>query len=313
MPGSSDPPESRSFVALAASLASLGLDGDVGPEGARECGVLTPPPVPGPLEAWAFRAGRKPVVFLTVRPGDVAPTLTLFPGAHVERRDRRVHVEAQDRWIDRRDVGEPRVELYVSRDAALALEACALQETDPTRALPRLGALMGYPPCCVDAFGKQRNRSNNTANRYATRARTGPGPWFFELNNLPMMVAPFFPCSYRCEPARDFAHGTLEALRATHPASATAVEALLRRPVLYFDSSDFITFDGTLTEPARIAYTRTFVPHEASPRLRRLARTISTGDALTFDDHALSVTRAGAPRFELRRVEPQLGFVANFV
>src|SRR6185295_18863978 len=112
-------------------------------------------------------------VFLTVRPDQVETTLAYFGDVHCERRERRVQVEAQDRWTDRRDRGEPRVELYISRDASLAREMARLQaDEDPTAALRQLGALAGYPPCCVDAFARQDDRANNSRNRYHTYART---------------------------------------------------------------------------------------------------------------------------------------------
>ncbi len=222
-------------------LGRLGLRGDL-PSGGEPPGTLALALPPEPFELWAFRAGVKPVAFLTVRPDDVDRTLAYFGGAPCERRERRVRIGAQDRWLDRRDEGEPRVELYIARDADLARRAAHLQaEVDPTAALREIGELVGYPPCCVDAFARQDDRANNSRNRYESQARTrAPGgstpiPWPWELNNLHTMIVPFYPCSYRCEPALAWARACLAEMARTHPAFVDELRAVLARPVLYFD------------------------------------------------------------------------------
>jgi hypothetical protein len=292
------------------SLLGLGLAGEV--PGGAERDVIDVGLPEGPLELWAYRAGLKPVVFLTMPEDQVDPALALFPGAHVERRARRVRIEAHDRWVDRRDLGEARVELYISADAALALEASTLQAShDPSREAARLGELMGYPACCVRAFERQDDRSDNTRNRYATFARTSGEGWHHELNNLAVMLVPFFPCSYRCEAAREFARRTLEALRGEHPECAEKVEAVLRRPALYFAQDEVILFDGEATADT-IAYERVFVPPGASRRIRRLAAALGEGDRVTLSAEGLKASRGGNVRFELERSDPALGFVAPF-
>jgi hypothetical protein len=317
LPGRFPEPEATFALSRAArrvvderSVLPFGLEGDL-PTGPSTPELAIPSgAVPG--EVWAFRAGLKPVVFLTVAPQAVGDVLAQFPDCHVERRERRVEVLGQDVWVDRRTSGEARTELYVSRDPELAREASRLQaEGDPSGALPRLGELMGYPPCCVQAFGEQDDRSNNSRNRYQTMARTGAGGWHWELNNLSWMLVPFFPCSYRCDAARAYARATLRAWEEEAPPEVERFRTLAQRPALYFEHDAVLHFDGR-AQGQTIDYRAVCSASGAGPALRRLAAAAAGGDRLHFAQDRLSVSSAGRPLFELRRAEPLLGFVAPF-
>ncbi len=262
--------------------------------------------VPGPMELWAFVAGVKPVVFLTVEPAREAAIVARCGGAHVERHARRVQVDDRDRWTDDRARGEPRVELYIARDPALARRAAQLQiEGDPTRDAVELGALLGYPRCCVDAFVRQPDRGDNTRNRYLAAARTAPdpAPWPWQLNELHMRVIPFYPCSYRCPAAVGFADATLAALDAAHPGARDQVRAALARTVLYLDHGRQIWLANAHHAIARVG---------DSPGVQALASAIAAGDAITLDDDALTITRVGVVVGRVRRSAPRTGFVARF-
>lgn len=292
-------------------LAQLGLDGAL-PE-APPAPSFRAPTHDEPLELWPFRAGRKPVAFLTALPADADRLAAHFEGAHVERRARRVQVGPQDAWVDRREVGEARIELYISRDPALAALAARLQsEGDPSASLRALGGLMGYPSCCVEAFAAQSDRSNNTRNRYATAARTAAaGPWPWELANLHTMLLPCYPCSYACGAALDLARAALAALDAAHPGARAALHALLARPALYFDHERQIVLHGEAAgDTAR--FSGASVPEGSPPALASLAGVIALGDELTLTDEALVVRAAGREIVRLRRTDPGLGFLAPF-
>lgn len=301
-----------------ALLDRLGLRGELPADGGPPPEVLACALPPEPFELWPFRAGIKPVVFLTVRPEEVERTLAHFGAVAVERRDRLVLVDAQDCWTDRRDVGEPRVELYIARDAALARRAAALQaEADPTRALAELGVLLGYPACCVEAFASQDDRANNSRNRYASQARTcapdgsATAPWPWELNNLHSVIAPFYPCSYRCERALEWARRALHEMARMHPGIAGQLRTVLARPVLYFDHDHQIVFDGELAG-AGVAYRTVALAPSATPQLTALGAAISRGNRLTFDRESLRVEHDGGRILYLERTDPALGFVAPF-
>ncbi len=303
------PPGERPFAAATRRLArgvptleAYGFAGAV--PAAPPAPPLALPPLPPRLEAVAFRAGRKPVAFLTVRPSEVDATLAAFPGAHAERHDRRVAVAALDTWTDRRDEGEPRVELYLSRDPALARRAAALQTADPSAAARELGALLGYPRCCADAFAGEDARANNTRNRYAVAARTGPGPWPWELADHAVALSPFFPCSYRCEAAVAWVREVLAALEQERPGAIAQLRAALARPVLYLGHDAWLSFEGE-AHGARVVHRGAC----ATPSLAALGGACGDG-ALELSDAAL-VVDAGA-RFVLERADPGLGLVLPF-
>jgi hypothetical protein len=310
-------PTARAFaqaVRLAAArpadlLARLGLRGPNPPQGPvpRRFGLDLGPV---PLEAWALRAGLKKVAFVTVPPERVAATLGHFPGAHAERRERRVQVGPQDAWDDRRGEGEPRVELYLSQDPALARRAAELQASgDPSGSLSEMGDLLGYPRCCVEAFAAQDDRSNNTRNRYATFARTlGEGPWPWELNNLFAMLAPFFPCSYECPAALAWVRALLLAM-GREPSEAA--RAHLAQPVLYFEHGLLIVLEGE-ARAGQARHAGVLLPREAPPEIEPLAGALGAGSALTFDEAALCVRRGGVEIWRAERVDPGLGFLAPF-
>lgn len=299
-------------------LGRLGLRGELPAVGGVAAGVLSLALPPEPFELWAFRAGVKPVAFLTVRPDDVERTLAFFGDAHCERRDRRVQVESQDRWTDSREAGEPRVELYIARDPERARRAAYLQaEVDPTRAIRELGALVGYPTCCVEAFARQDDRANNSGNRYHSQARTlapdgsTPVPWPWELNNLHTMIVPFYPCSYRCARALAWSRTALAEMARVHPELIEALRATLARPVLYFDHDHQLVFDGEHVD-GRVVYRGVAVMPAAAPQIGALAAAIGRGDQLVLDDQLLLVERDGQPVLRLERTDPALGFVAPF-
>ncbi len=314
------PPRRSLFVAptptQAGSLSHLGLRGDL-PGVDRPARLPSPLDLPAqPFEIWAFRAGVKPVVFLTVAPHEVESTLAGIGDVACERRERKVEIASQDRWTDRRDRGEPRVELYLSKDPELARRAVRLQaEADPSRAAPELGELLGYPPCCVAAFVAQSDRANNSANRYESYSRTFAGdgttstPWPWQLNNLHTVVAPFYPCSYRCQHALQWVDRVLAEMTRTEPSAARRVREVLARPVLYFDHDHQLVFEGEFRD--RTIHFESVAPTQthAAP----LAAAIARGSQVILDDEHLRVRdRGGSVLFELQRIDPGLGFVAPF-
>ena len=294
-------------------LGALGLQGTLPPLGdAPTLEVQLPPE---PLELWSFRAGQKPVAFLTVAPDEEARTLAPFGDVHVVRRERRVAIGPQDAWDDRRDRGAPRIELYVSKERGLAERAAQLQaEGDPSAGVHELGALMGYPPCCVEAFAALPDRSNNTAHRYAAAGRTGAGPWPAPLSNLFVVLLPWFVCRYDCAASGQRAEGALAALEAAHPGARARLEAALGRPVLYFTHDHQVVLDGEALQDGaalRVRY-RTAARPSGTARLGALGGVVAAGDELALDHERLVVWRQGVELASLARTDPGLGIVAPF-
>jgi hypothetical protein len=280
------------------SLADFGWTGApsrVRADASRELLFDTPAPSL-PFEAIAFRAGVKPVVFLSVSPAAVDATLAHFPGAHAERLE-----------------GQARVALYISHDAALARRSSRLHsETAESASLSELGALMGYPPCCIDAFARQDERSNDTRNRYQTAARTTGARWHPELNNFGVMALSFFPCSYRCDEAQRQARRVFEALSSVEPGLTRSLERFLRGPLLYFEHGQFLRFEGQAIAANEVRYAAVAAPRTAAQELRELASSLACGDHLVLDETRFSVSKGGCRLFELERREPALGLLAPF-
>ncbi|MCC6215605.1 MAG: hypothetical protein IT376_12135 [Polyangiaceae bacterium] len=295
------------------SLARFGLAGEL-PAG-PPARVVAPPEV-GRVELAALRAGIRPAAFLTVEPRELPQVRAALAGWVVVERERRVHVAAHDRWVDRRDEGEPRVELYVARSREEADALARLQaEEDPSRAARELGRLLGYPGCCVEAFASQGSRDDNTLNRYLVESRTSQGascPW--TLNGFELALVPFFPCRWDCAAARRWGSAAWNALASTR-ADRASVEAFLERPILYFSHGELVRFEGRAerTDAAwTVRYAGVEIPPRASPALARLASAIASGDTLVLDDDALTVLERGQLRVALRRREPRLGLGRGF-
>ena len=265
-----------------------------------------------PLELAALRAGIKPVAFLTLKPEEERAVLDAVPDYAVERRERGVLVQAQDRWVDDRSRGEPRVELYISSDPAAAKKAAHLQaEGDPSRSIAELGALMGYPECCVRSFASLDDRSNNSRNRYWSAAGTrGTGPWPWELNNLFVALVPFYPCSYQCTAALAYARATLAQAETSHPGLTARVRQVLARPVLYFDHEHQVILEptadlGEASEPVMVGGAA--VPPWTQPAMAEFAAAIGAAPSLELTDAELRI----GPQ-TLARTDPALGFLAPF-
>jgi hypothetical protein len=265
-------------------------------------------------EYWQFRAGLKPVVFLTLAPAEVDATRRLFEGAHIETRLRRVTINRNDVWDDRRDRGEERVELYISRDRNLALEAADRQSSsDPSAEASRLGELLGYPPCCVEAFRTLADRADNSANRYASAARVGSDElWRWELNNAGVMLIPCYPCSYACAAAAYLASAVIAEMDRASPGFAARAEAFLRRPLLYFTDQQQIMFDGVAVDESTVNYRGVAVTRHASDAFAKAAGQFLPGNQIRLERGEVVVARDGVEVTRLLLRDASLGVLLPF-
>ena len=130
--------------------------------------------------------------------------------------------------------------LYVSNDITLAERAKALdrmaESSRESDGAIELGALLGYPPCCVEAFSALPRRWPNRFPIAAAMARTTR----FEprLNNVALdrfaWIA-WFPCSYNCEASLRIANAAAEAMSKDQPGRVTDADRRLAHPRLYID------------------------------------------------------------------------------
>jgi hypothetical protein len=309
--GSFRVPTAQELEALRPSaLARIGLLGEL-----PDAPALAPTPPPSgelPLAALAYLLELRPAVFLTVDPRDEERIRAQLPGV-VERRERRVEVGAGDVWQDDRSRGRAAIELYAARDAETVRRLVELQERDPTEAAPAIGALLGYPACCVQAFAAQIDRADNSYNRYAIAARTafGPGAWPSSLDDTALKLLPHFPCTYRCERSREQATQLLSALALEDAPLQSKILAYLRGPVLYFDHDHQIRLDGMIAEGG-IVYHGVSIPWSGTPPFAQLAGAVAQGDRVVLTESALTVQAGDIRIVTLERTDPGLGLILPF-
>ncbi len=289
-------------------LRPLGLFGEV-PD-ASPMRPTPPPHTPLVFEALAYRLELRPAIFLTVDPKDEERVRASLPGT-IERRERRVEVPPQEGWLETRQA--IKVDLFVARDPSTAARLAELQSGDPSDGASSIGALLGYPACCVQAFASQLDRSDDRYNRYAIAARTsfGPGPWPRWLDDTALKLLPHFPCTYRCERSREQADALLAALAIEDPELLRAIDGYLGGPVLYFDHDHQLHFDGAVSEGG-IAYRAVSFPWSVSEAFVQLAAAVATGNRIVLGEGGLSVYANDSLLFTLERTDPGLGMIMPF-
>jgi hypothetical protein len=181
-----------------------------------------------------------------------------------------------------------------------------------------MGAMLGYPPCCVEAFAALEDRSNNSAIRYAAHTRTVAQGGRFEpvLNNLFAHVLPWFPCGYGCAPSAEAARAVLDLFAREDPEGAAALQKRLQRSVFYVDHARLVAFEGGRVEGDVLRYTRALggVAHAegdgraVSTRFEAaLGSALSQGDGVRLGDGRLEVFAGSTVVASLDRGAPWLG------
>jgi hypothetical protein len=121
-----------------------------------------------------------------------------------------------DGWLKRPPApgrGEDRSPLYVGRDRGALRAAIASELAKTDEGARELGRLLGYPPCCVEAFvGVSRERRAHELWASAWARTTGrPAPRLDVLDLAIFAFVPWYPCAFDCPPSQRFA-GALGAL-----------------------------------------------------------------------------------------------------
>ncbi len=197
------------------------------------------------------------------------------------------------------------VYLFVSKDAGKleeAVEATTQEHKgkgNRADAVRKLGALLGYPRCCTEAFGRERDYANdkqmNMVIRGRTRGRLSP-----YLNNLvsPFSLVPFFPCTYNCMNAGRFAKDMLDIVSEGDDERKYKIMGTLRSVVLYFDLWRYVVFPGARAEDGRIRYDG-FRPSldflgsmmPKSPEFREFLSVLEGGDVIVVKGDAMDVIK----------------------
>ncbi len=113
----------------------------------------------------------------------------------------------------------------VTRDTPISVLVYPEEQSAPY--LGRLGRLLGYPDCCVQAYVRDRTSGENVEARAArdlhlqTTVSGNPEPW-------PYFVKDLFPCSPTCSQGTEVGKEALAALHALSPQLADVYQQLLQ-------------------------------------------------------------------------------------
>lgn len=279
---------------------------------------------PGLGEELALRLGRKPVLRLLTDPAGVerhAASLRRDGFVTLATAERR-RESTVDGLLRAADAGEEgRVLFYAGRrrddvEEAAALDAAILAPgggPDRSAATRRLGALLGYPTCCVEAFAASWPVPDNAAPIAAAAARSAR----FDplLDNVTLSVCHltgWFPCRYDCAASVEEAAAVEAALAAQDPAGAARLRRFLAMPRLYADDRRLLVLDGDLVAPGRVRLRAVHTPYafdrdatEAAYEwvfFADVAAPLLAGGTLSVEPDALVLEAPG--RAPLRRPRP---------
>lgn len=163
--------------------------------------------------------------------------------------------------------------------AALEAKQAAVRGEDTARATREIGRLLGYPPCCVEAFSAHEGERSGAPYPAAVRERSGPGPYRWPANFLynfhsrsahgqaelrrllsrgyramDAYVLPWIPCRFDCAASLAYADALLPALEAHDAAFYAGMCQLLSAPVLVFGEWGLVPLTDARREGQRLAY-----------------------------------------------------------
>jgi hypothetical protein len=130
--------------------------------------------------------------------------------------------------------------VYVGRDPAALREAA---RAEVARDVRTAGRLLGYPPCCVEAFADDPRRANAELVARALAATRGrPNPRLDCLDLAVFHYVSWMPCAFDCAPSGAYADRTAAKIAERHPAFVAAIDrALAVRRILILDEVQIST------------------------------------------------------------------------
>jgi hypothetical protein len=206
-------------------------------------------------EEIAFAVGLKPVLYLVESKAAVEDLRARY-GTLVARDDRLT--EAARSGERSYGSGDEVSHVFIGEQAERAAELWAMGSSQNVE---ELGALMGYPACCVRAFAAMASRRVNAAFPYVTAARTRAlGAEFNMLLDVSTeRLIPFVPCTYGCSRATAWA------------ARVAAAGGQKRSPrvVVYFDEASAVILLDTQIEGDTVRYNEARWAAAPDDRLQR--------------------------------------------
>jgi hypothetical protein len=233
--------------------------------------------------------------------GPLARAVLLHPKSPIYRKlcakfgaDEAPLIDARPRG---REVRE-RQAIYVSTDVSKAERARALDrmaaDTSGPDGARELGALLGYPACCVEAFACLERRwpnriplgvAANRSRRFQPRLNSAA------LDRFAWIA--WFPCAFDCEASQEIADAAATALTERDAALVEEIDRVLGMPRVVIDDLHQAVLEGARRDGARITFDR-LTPLDAlwPPRgdradLDRDAarwRELSEANAVVFED-----------------------------
>ena len=160
-----------------------------------------------------------------------------------------VELHGLDQGRDAHERGTDYAIVAVAADSAALTEVLAAQRAHASAqgkaAVEIMGALMGYPPCCVEAFLAQRTRGDNLDNERLT-FRRAPAESLHPLTHRigRARLLSHHPCSPSCAGSIRIGEHIFEALSAIDEEAATRARERMNRPVLFLDYQRRLELQG---------------------------------------------------------------------
>ncbi len=203
------------------------------------------------------------------------------------------------------DGGAETWEVFFGRDPATVAEAIRLtdvMDAQPTEAGERaaiaaVGELLGYAPCCAQAYAAETADIRTSYFwLHVDRRLAAPGPVPWELHPVPGKIIEYVPCGLDCAPSLARARASLDAMPWTSGATREAFEAVCRNPhLLLWDvqsSAVELIPEGAPGERFRYRAGRTW---GEGPDVTALA----LGDEVILEDETVLILRKGRPWLSL--------------
>jgi hypothetical protein len=223
-----------------------------------------------------------------------------------------------------------RVVVYASQgDAAYRLQRLERdrEKEDTPEAWREAGRLLDFPTCCVDHYVDVRTRCRDQGVHFkealvrsAWKQTRGRSTLPFETSLFSdLNLIPFFPCSFRCDKALQWAGEVLKAISADDVQLADAYFRACSQPVLYFRQAFYVLFEGRIMGDT--LYYGSFAVNTFGPswirdvhRLfyRDVGRLLEHGDRLTVTDRDVLISRGDKPVARLIKQQPDACLLLAF-
>lgn len=210
------------------------------------------------------------------------------------------------------------VTLLAARDATTLARALELEAAERrsgghrAEAIRWMGAELGYPPCCVEAFsGRGVHDDATVLGRLLVPGRWNPWPAPANPFVPGVSLVTHYPCRPDCPATRALGSELLAHLARVAPEREASTRRLLAAPLVLFDRFDLVVLEGAAVEGDAVRYERAWLPFEGAPEslfshtpparrfLARVAPLFAAADRLDCEPGLLRLQRGGRPLADL--------------